>query len=84
MHLHDNQNPQLLLQYQNINYLCVCIMSKIRPAGVLPENAKKMGEKMEKTIGKTNQGSKNKKWRRNRPLTVQNLPKKPFIFLPAE
>jgi len=38
-------------------------MSKIRTAGVLPENAKKTNKKMEKTIEKTYQGSTNKKWR---------------------
>jgi hypothetical protein len=59
-------------------------MTKIWTAGVLPENAKKTSEKMEKTIGMKNQLSKNKKQRSNRPPTVQNTPKNPFIFLPAE
>jgi len=59
----DHHPHQWLLSYQNINYQRICIMSKIRTEGVLPENAKKTNKKMEKTIGKTNQGSKNKKWR---------------------
>jgi len=61
----------LLLKHSETLCLTVCTSSLVRYG--------KQG-----TIGKTNQLSKNKKWRWNRPLTVQNLPTKPFIFLPAE
>jgi len=59
-------------------------MSKIWTAGVLPANAKKTGKKKKRTIGKSNQPSKNKKVALKQATYGAKSTQNPYIFHPAE
>ena len=80
----DNHNPPLLLPFPNINYLRICILSKIWTEGVLPANAKRTGKKKERTIGKTNHLSKKQKVALKPATHGAKSTQNPFIIPPAE